>query len=150
MKIRKARKEDWEEYYKLKLEESKEYKKINIDKIRMPPKKDLKKEFEEFVSSSKLITFLVEADNKTVAYINCKIHRSFWTKRGYIDDIFVKKEFRKKGYGTRLMNEFSDFLRKKRIKEIELSVNPKNLCAIHLYKELGFGKIKYVMEKKLK
>jgi ribosomal protein S18 acetylase RimI-like enzyme len=150
MKLRKARKSDWEEYYKIKIEESEEYEKIIGRKINIPSKNKLKKEFEGFIENLDLIMFVIEVNQNLGGYINCKIHKSFWVKRGYIDDIFVLKEYRRRGCGGELINEFVNFLKKKKIKELELSVNPRNENAIRLYAKMGFEIAKYQMRKKLK
>jgi ribosomal protein S18 acetylase RimI-like enzyme len=150
MKIRKAKKEDWIEYYKLKVEESKEYGKIIGKEIKIPSKNKLKKEFKEFVGNRALVIYVIEVNEKLVAYINCKIHKSFWVNRGYVDDIFVLRDYRRKGFATKLIKEFSNFLKKKKINEFELSVNPKNKNAIKLYEKIGFEMSKYEMRKKLK
>jgi ribosomal protein S18 acetylase RimI-like enzyme len=60
------------------------------------------------------------------------------------------KEYRRRGCGGELINEFVNFLKKKKIKELELSVNPRNENAIRLYAKMGFEIAKYQMRKKLK
>jgi ribosomal protein S18 acetylase RimI-like enzyme len=150
MKIRKAKEEDLKEYLKLKAEESKEYKIIIGEEIKIPPINKLTKEFNEFVESPNLIIFVVEENKKLIAYINSKIHKSFWSKRGYIDDLFVLKTYRKKGVATKLINEFIKFLEDKKINELQLSVSIKNKKAIELYEKLGFEIISKTMRKKLK
>jgi ribosome maturation factor RimP len=62
MKLRKARKSDWEEYYKIKIEESEEYEKIIGRKINIPSKNKLKKEFEGFIENLDLIMFVIEVN----------------------------------------------------------------------------------------
>lgn len=150
MKIRKARLSDWKDYYKLKVEESLDYEKIIDKSIKLPSKDKLKIEFEEFIKNKNLIIFIAEIEDNVVAYSNCKIHRSVWSKGGYIDDIFVLKNYRKKGIATELIKEFSGYLKGKRLNQISLNVNPKNTDAIKLYRKLDFELVQYGMRKKLK
>lgn len=150
MRIRKARLSDWGDYYKLKVEESFDYKKIIGKSAKLPSKNKLKKEFDEFIKNKNFITFIVDVEDKVVAYSNCKIHKSVWSNGGYVDDIFVLKNYRKNGIATELIKEFIRYLKYKRLNQISLNVNQKNIDAIKLYKKLGFELVQYGMRKKLK
>jgi len=60
-----------------------------------------------------------------------------YMKSYVIRDVFVKPEFRGKGYGRRLLQEIVDFLRPKGL-PIMLYVDPLNRVAISLYESVGF------------
>jgi ribosomal protein S18 acetylase RimI-like enzyme len=64
-----------------------------------------------------------------------------WKETYIIQDVFVKQEFRGKGYGKQLLKEIVTFLKPKK-KEIYLYVDPDNNVAISLYKSVGFHLIK--------
>jgi ribosomal protein S18 acetylase RimI-like enzyme len=150
MKIRKARKEDFEEYYRLKVEESKEYVIIIGKHINIPLKKDLKKEFFEFIGKKNKRGYLSFEAKKLAGYMLVSVYNNIWSKYGYIEDIFVKKEFRKKGIATQLVLEFLNYVKSNKINKVYLSVNLKNNNAINLYKKIGFEITKYNMEMKIK
>lgn len=59
---------------------------------------------------------------------------NFGSKLHFVDEIFVKREFRRKGFATALMNVFSNG-------PLELRVHSDNHNAIALYTKLGFVEI---------
>lgn len=63
---------------------------------------------------------------------------------GYIDQdtpelgMAILSEFRGKGIGTALLHQLLEEAKKKGIKKLSLSVDPKNRAAVHLYQRFGF------------
>jgi len=55
--------------------------------------------------------------------------------------IFMKKEFRNLGIGTRLTRKIIELAREKKFEIIQLYVFASNKQAIHVYKKLGFEEI---------
>ena len=149
MRIRKAKKEDFEQYLKLKKHSLNEYSNLINEKIKRT-NNDTKKEFNEFSSSKKRFLLFMEKDNKIKGYLIGSIIRSDYQKIGYIDDLFVLKNFRKKGAAKKLIEEFIKILKRNKIKKCRLGVNIKNNKAIKLYKDIGFEIKHYDMDKKLK
>ena len=70
-------------------------------------------------------------------------------KHGYVYDIFVKKEFRKKGIGRILLEKAEDYCREKGYSRILLMVSADNANAIGLYNKIGFKKEQIYMGKAL-
>ncbi|MEI6856743.1 GNAT family N-acetyltransferase [Psychrilyobacter sp.] len=64
--------------------------------------------------------------------------------RGFDGDVVflygfsIKKEYRKCGYGEKLLEESIKIFRENKIKKIGLTVSLKNKSAIELYKKMGF------------
>jgi len=58
----------------------------------------------------------------------------------WIYNVYVREEYRGKGYGEILLNQTYDILKKKGIKRVLLKVGKKNKIAINLYKKHGFLK----------
>jgi ribosomal-protein-alanine N-acetyltransferase len=52
--------------------------------------------------------------------------------------IGVKKEYQRKGLGTKLMQKLIEFAKEKNISKIFLEVKASNLSAYNFYKKLGF------------
>lgn len=67
-------------------------------------------------------------------------------KRIYLSRIIVKKDFRGKGYGKKLMNNIIEYAKKENYEEMSLGVNLDNYIAFKLYVDLGFTKIQYIGE----
>ncbi len=55
-----------------------------------------------------------------------------------IEALYVLENYRRKGYASELINEFTKWCNLKDIKNIEIGVFLKNTSAYHLYKKLGF------------
>ncbi len=94
--------------------------------------------------------FVIEENQEIKAYIIGSLMKNSYQCGTYIDDIFVRKNARKKGFGKLLMNEFSKWSKLKNATKIRLGLRMNNKKAINLYKKIGFEIKHYEMEKKLK
>lgn len=150
IKLRKVNISDWEDYLILKREEEKGTLKLLNKKINSPSSLALKKKFEGIISSKKEVILVAELKDKIVAYIHGMIFKNLYSKGGWVEDIFVLREYRKRGIATDLINEFIALLNKKGYKKIHLSVNVKNKKALSLYKKLGFEMYHYDLKKEWK
>lgn len=57
----------------------------------------------------------------------------------YIYGLSITEEYRNQGWGTKLFKYGLNYLNKENIEQAELTVDPKNDAAIHVYREkLGF------------
>ncbi len=161
MKIRKARKEDFEQYYKLdkkfgefdKICVIKNYRKYLEwdDKLA---KREKKKDFEKIIKKKNTL-FLVAEDNKNlIGFIIGEIYNrpKFYKikKNGFIGDIFVTKKHRGKGIALKLKNKLFKWFKDNKIKSIRLNVFSENKYAIKIYKKWGFKILSYDMWKELK
>lgn len=150
MKIRKATTKDFKEYLKLKRMEEKDLSNRAGKRITYPKSNILKKEFETALSSKKHLILVIEHNNKLIAYMHATYFSNPYNKGGYIEDIFVLKQFRKKGLAKKLIKDFEGILKEKKYKILQLSVNVKNKLAISLYKKQGFEVYHYDMKKRLR
>lgn len=148
-RIRKARKRDLNTYLFLRKLATKEYSKIKKRKINLP-NNFIKKRFREIISSKNTFLLLVESNTDVAGYLTVSLIKDVNQKMGYVDDIFVLKEFRKKGLGSLLIKEFISILKKKKFKKIRLGAYIDNKKALELYKKLGFKLTHYEFEKRLK
>ena len=64
--------------------------------------------------------------------------RSFDREEVFLYGFSVKKEYRKHGYGKKMLEESIKIFKDKNIKRISLTVSEENVEAIELYKKLGF------------
>lgn len=150
IKIRRAKKEDIKSYLYLKRQSDKDYAKIINKKLKPECNKSFKKHFNKIISSKKDLLLFAKENSNLIAYIHGTFYICEYGKSGYVEDIFVLKEFRDKGIATALIEEFIKLLKKKKIKNIHLSVNIKNKNAIKLYKNLGFKLYHYDLRKELR
>ena len=146
MKIRKAKKEDFKEFIILR---EKTFREFKFKKIKNE-EKNIKKEFSNFLESPKKLFLVVTEKDKILGYLIATFLSNVWQKSVYLDDIFVKKDFRKKMIASNLMRELIKNTKQKNIKKIKLGVDIKNKKAILFYKSFGFNTKYYEMEKKLK
>jgi len=57
---------------------------------------------------------------------------------GYIEELFVKKDFRNRGIGTSLVKKTMKKMKKLKVDALFVTTGRKNKNAIKLYKDLGF------------
>ncbi|MCK4589482.1 MAG: GNAT family N-acetyltransferase [Nanoarchaeota archaeon] len=142
MRIRKATVKDFKKVKDIKTEfmfwEAKRDKGIDPEKIKKVP----------FVLRGKLKNkdmafFLAEEKGEVIgfAWAEKQKNKFFWTKypfKGYLHDLYVKKEYRKKGIGKKLINECFKWFKKKKFKYWEVGVHAWNIGAKKLYQKKGF------------
>jgi ribosomal protein S18 acetylase RimI-like enzyme len=146
--IRTIKKSDFNQYSLLRLEGLKDYQKLTDEKLKLSSKQ-IKKEFDDFFPSNKRVMFVVEEDREIKAFIIGTLIENSYQCITYIDDIFVRENSRKNGFGKRLMNEFEKWSKSKKATRIRLGVRINNKKAIKLYNKIGYQIKHYEMEKKL-
>ena len=93
--------------------------------------------------------FKSELENENSKYIvahqnNCIVgFAGIWIAIdvAHITNIVVKKDLRKTGIGTLLLQELINMCKNLQIKEITLEVNEHNVSAIKLYEKFGFKQV---------
>jgi len=148
MEIRKIKKEDFEGYLRLKKESLKDYSKLTGEKIKFSIDK-IRKEFDDFISKKNKFAIIIR-DKEVIGYITGMFVKNIYNRYGYIDDLFISKNFRKKEYAKSLLKEFTKIMKLKGVENIRLGVRINNRKAINFYKKNDFKTIHYEMEKKLK
>ena len=146
MIIRKVKKEDFNQYKVLRKDGLEDYQRFADDKLKISSKQ-IKDEFEEIFSNKKRILFVIEENKEIKAYVIGSLLKNTYQCSTYIDDIFVRKDAREKGFGKLLMNEFTKWSKSKKATKIRLGVKINNKKAISLYKKFGFDIKHYEMEK---
>ncbi|HVX93034.1 MAG TPA: GNAT family N-acetyltransferase [Candidatus Dojkabacteria bacterium] len=67
----------------------------------------------------------------------------------YINDLFITKPYRKKGYGTHLLKHISSYAKEKGYKYLGIGVLHNNTKALELYKKIGFKNYGIELMKKI-
>ncbi len=92
---------------------------------------------ESEVSSENSIHFIYEENNEPVGYVMGNIICG----EAELYRIAVLKNFRKKGYGQKLMNKFLEECAERNAEKVFLEVRSRNKAAIALYRKSGFDEI---------
>lgn len=78
--------------------------------------------------------FVAEADRRIAGYIGIKAV----VDEGYITNIAVFPEFRRKGVAIALLDKIFEYAKEKRLSFVSLEVRPSNTPAVSLYQKTGF------------
>ena len=68
---------------------------------------------------------------------------------GYIENIFVREEYRKRGYGAKLLDAAEKHFRENGYRILQLDVSVHNHEALSLYRAHGYAVGSYLMEKNI-
>lgn len=100
--------------------------------------------------SKRLTTFVVEDNGKLIGYISGKIIRNkgkvFHTE-GYVDDWFVRKNYRSKGIGRKLYKVLLKEFQKRNCSHLGIGAYAENKKAIDFYHKLGFKDFTLTLKK---
>jgi GNAT superfamily N-acetyltransferase len=90
-------------------------------------------------ASSQFNCFIAETEQKEIiGYTTCFPAYYTWTGKAiYLDDIFVREQFRGKKIGSRLMDQVFDLARKEGCTKVRWQVSNWNKEAIAFYRSLG-------------
>lgn len=89
--------------------------------------KAILKEFDDY-------GFILKNNENIVGFLSIKIHNSV----GKIGLITVLEEYRKQGFGKEMIKQLENFLIEKKIYELEITTEGKNIIAQNLYSFLGY------------
>lgn len=85
-----------------------------------------------------LNVFVAVQDNKVVGYVTYFFAYYTWVGKSlYMDDLYVRPNFRKKGIGSLLINGVISTAKKEGCKKLRWQVSGWNTPAIDFYKSLG-------------
>lgn len=130
MKIRKASENDLPELFKLIQKFAEYLGKGDFVKCTIEDFQKLQDHF---------ICFLAEADNhEIVGYALCFYSFHTWTGKAiYLDDLFVKEEYRGNSIGKLLIDKLVSFAKENNCTKVEWEVLNWNTKAINFYKKLA-------------
>lgn len=88
-------------------------------------------------SDDSTVFFLARVDEKVVGY------GGMYTvlDEGYVTNIGVLPEFRRRGIGAKIVNQLINFSKEKTLSFLSLEVRVSNMAAINLYKSFGFEEV---------
>lgn len=145
VKIRKALSKDLEALYNLNVTLAKHEIKFDPVKKKLPKKKRYAHGYDDFRKKLKKEDcqfFIAEDQGKPIGLIEGYIEKSppfyKYSRKGNIGPTLVKKEYRNKGVGKKLVKEMLSWFKSKDIKWIQLTTHAKNIKSINFWKKIGF------------
>ncbi len=154
MEIRKATIQDFEKLKSIKLKSKIAERKYNeslrpINKVEKRYSYYLKRD----LAFKDRAIFIAIKNDKIMGMILGKIVNTLsitkFRKRGYISNLYVLPEQRRKGIGKRMAKALIKWFRAKNIKNLRLEVYSKNRPALNIYDKLGFKEYTIKMKKDL-
>jgi ribosomal-protein-alanine N-acetyltransferase len=96
-----------------------------------------KSQFEEEINSKFAKYFCLKIDGKIVGYIG------IWQvlDEGHITNVAVLKNYRKNGFGKKLIDKLIEYAKENKLIFLTLEVRITNIPAINLYEKCGFVKV---------
>ena len=118
-------------------------------KLDVPyPDRFLEINIEKYIKymKSKQLTcvFAAVINDKIIGFVSASIDK----KTGYIEDIFVKEEYRNMKIGNKLFSKILKWFDENEIKKIELHVSTGNESVLEFYAKFGFKKTGYTLMRK--
>ncbi len=156
MIIREAKKSDFEEWFKLEKGFVKFQNKFLKKDMKCSIAKPGMKKYFMKVLKRKSLFLVLENDKKLQGYFEglieggkaqafvCQIK-----KMGYINNVFITRKYRGKGYFSKFIQAFYEYLKKNKVKYCSLDVDKDN-PAVEVYKKLGYKIIEHKMLAKIK
>lgn len=115
--------------------------------INKPNDSALRTNIEYCLKDDDLLTcYVIVTDGKIAGY--SILSKCYSTEYGgvsmWVEDIYVKPEYRKLGFGNKLMKFINEKYKDKAVR-YELEVEENNIFAMKLYEKNGFHKSKYIV-----
>jgi len=153
MIIRAATIKDFKKLKDIKLE-SKKYEMQYSDSLK-PLNKTIDIYFEYFKAelNKKNSSVFIAIDKKPIGIIIATyfvpLRISKFTRKGYVSNLYIKKNYRYKGIGKKLLNISLKWLKENNVKYISLEIHLKNKNALKFYRDLGFKDYTLKLAKKI-
>ena len=92
--------------------------------------------------------FILEDDGSIVGFVWVAVRMDLQGTYGSIDQVYLKPDYRRQGYGAALMQAAEEFIAKQGLKNARLYVTRNNGDAVRLYQRLGYEVTRYEMERR--
>jgi len=154
LKVRKATMDDFDELLRLKLESKLEERRLNKD---LEPINKVKNQYSKYIKqdikSKHRAVFIAILNGKIIGMIIGRIYRSLrvvgYKRRSSMGNLFVKKEYRRKGIANELIKSFIQWAKSRKVNDITLNVYKDNIPVRDMYLKHGFKESFIAMSKKL-
>lgn len=145
MIIRRANIDDVYKIIYLVQEAYKMHYEVRKDVFKCKNKKEVSEELQFTFRNPLSVIFIAEENNIAVGYI---IFRCMYnvTNSLWIDQFYIRKKYRNKGYGKSLINEVKEYAKNNNFERIELNCWTFNDNALDFYRYLGFKEQRIIFE----
>ena len=104
---------------------------------------DLELEFKEFIKDDKGIIFALVNKDEFIGFSQCSLRYEYVegtnsSPVGYLEGIFIKEEYRKKGYAKELLKYCENWAKEKGCKEFASDCEIDNEISYKFHKKMGF------------
>lgn len=104
---------------------------------------ELEAEFSEILSKGKAQFFLKYEKNIPVGFAQCQLRYDYvegteTSPVGYLEGIFIKKEYRNKGYAKELLAECEAWAKENGCREFASDCEIDNIDSFHFHKAMSF------------
>ncbi len=112
-------------------------------------------EFIHEIIISNMSDFILLVDKEPIGYIFIQAKKTFDANMivphnfATINDLYIKEEYRKKGYGKLLINAAKEWSKLRALEYLELNVLSKNEDAIKFYNKIDFEESQKVLKLEL-
>lgn len=120
---------------KMKITDEKNLRKI----LKQLTSHEIKLNVKSLIKDRNIHCMVLEHEEEVIGFGSLVIHQV--PTKGFvarIEDVIVNENHRGKGHGRKIMEELIKIAKKKKIKVINLTSNPKRVEARKLYESLGF------------
>lgn len=122
-------------FRKLKLKDEKDIEELFVQLVGEKVKVDIK----SLIKDTDINCIVLEDSKKVVGFGSLIVHQV--PSEGHVarvEDVIILDSHRGKGYGRKIMEELIKIAKKKKVKKINLTSNPKRVEARKLYSSMGF------------
>ena len=143
IQIKKATRRHLKDLVDLYIESADEIYKVNPGyyKKGKETRRSYRSYVQDIMSSRSCLVLIALDGNQAVGYAIASIEsRQFYMNQnyGWISDVYVNAQHRKKGISKKLMRYMLRWLREKGVKRVELFVDVKNTRAVKVWKKMGY------------
>ncbi len=97
-----------------------------------------KKSLKEIISNKDVYLIIALEGGRAIGTLTLIFYNTPLMKHGKIEDFIVDNEFQKKGIGKKLLKIVLKEAKKRKVKTINLTSNPRRVFANEFYQKMGF------------
>ena len=104
---------------------------------------DLKEEFERLTEGDDSACFIQYADDTPVGFAQCQLRRDYvegtdTSPVGYLEGIFVREEYRRRGYARALLNRCEKWAKERHCSQFASDCELENEDSLRFHMAMGF------------
>jgi ribosomal protein S18 acetylase RimI-like enzyme len=100
------------------------------------------------ITDDDCITLVAVDADEVVGFLMGSIREAKRGPTGALESMLVLPHYRKRGIGTRLVERFLDWARRRHLQCVTVAVAPANEAAVALYRHMGFQEQTLILERR--